>query len=155
MSERTPVKMFSSNIKKLAITHRVVHGLPSRGVMCFNSATEIPCKDGSGRAVVQCSQRVVHFLRRRRMGTVIITYGATDTFTLSTIESRFSVPVVNIVRPNTGITTTRAEGGEMKVVNAIKAMKDKVRTRCLGRLSPRVAIFNGTYPLFIPLMRRK
>lgn len=154
MSEGTPINIFSSNVKKLAMTQRVVHGLPSRGVMCFKSATEIPCKDGSERAIVHCSHRVVRFLRRRGIGTVIITYGATDTFTLSTIGSRLSVPVLKIVRTNTGITTRRAEGGQINVVKAINAMKDNVRTSCLGRLSPRVAIVKGTYPLFIPLMRR-
>lgn len=152
---RVPVNMFSSNVNNLAIVHRVVHRVPGRGIVCFKSATEIPCKDGSGRAIAHFSERVIHFLRDGRIGTVIITYGATDTCTLSSLRGRVSVPVVNIMGPNTGITTRTAHGKRINIVTARKAVDDGVCAACVHRLQPRMRMANGTYPLFIPLMRRK
>lgn len=137
------------------MTERVSERLPCRGVICFKSATHIPCNDGSRGAVVHFSRRVVHFLEAGRIGTVIVTYGATDTLTLSTIGSRFRLPVVKMIVPKTETTMRTAAGKGINIMNARTAIRDKVCAGIVRKVGPGVRIVRGTYPLFMPLIRRK
>lgn len=148
----TPLKVFSSNIKKLAITQTIVSRLPRRTILCINSATHNPCNPLPLTRIHTCTLSVVSRLIRRNIGTLIVTYGSTDTTILHSTHRHCSIPIVRIVRPTIHQTTQIANGGQITIVNARTAIASKT-CRSTFTTTPKVRLFVRTYPHFIRFIR--
>ncbi len=144
--------MFSSNLNNLATIQHLHRVLPSRSVICFNSANQIPCNAHDRSAVRHCTDRSYGLLLRRSIGFVVTTYNAIDSMTQSILRD-LPIPTVNIMRPATTTTTTTAGGNGINVVNATTAIHDTSFRQTLRTVSPALTVATAPYPLLIPLIR--
>src|SRR5471030_201465 len=99
MSASLPIGLFDSGVGGLTVLKEIARQLPNESTIYFGDTARVPYGSKSKDVIARFSLEIGQFLLNEKVKMIVVACNTASAFALSTLQSRFKVPIVGVIEP--------------------------------------------------------
>ncbi len=152
MQAETPIGIFDSGIGGLTVLKEVYRDLPGEDIVYFGDTAHVPYGTKSKETITRFSLDNVKFLRNFDVKMVIVACNTASSLSLDAMKEHFPLPIIGVIEPGARAALARTKNGRIGVIGTKATINSGAYEASLKRLDPKVKVYSGACPLFVPFV---
>jgi glutamate racemase len=151
-SKDSPLGVFDSGIGGLTVLKAVREELPGEDSVYFGDTAHVPYGTKSKETITKFSVDNVNFLQSFGVKMVVVACNTASSLSLDVLKEKFPFPVLGVIEPGTRAALKATKNGRIGVIGTKATIGSSAYETSLKRLDPRIKVYSGACPLFVPLV---
>ena len=147
-----PIGVFDSGLGGLTIVHEIRRRLPQESIVYFGDIARLPYGIKSKEQILSFSIQNTLFLLKHKIKALVVACNSSSSAAYPFLKKHFNLPVVDVIEPavEAALATTRTR--RIGVIATQATVESGAYEKAIRRRDPRVKVFGGACPLFVPLV---
>lgn len=147
-----PIGVFDSGIGGLTVLKELLREIPNEDLVYFGDTARVPYGTKSKETIIKFSIDNVNFLQNFNVKMVIVACNTASSLALDVLKRTFTIPIIGVIEPGAKAALRKTRRDRIGVIGTKATIGSNSYETLLKRQSPRVKVFSGSCPLFVPLV---
>jgi len=147
-----PIGMFDSGVGGLTVMREVARQLPNESTVYFGDTARVPYGSKSRDVISRFSLEIAQFLLQEKVKMIVVACNTASAFALSTLRSRFDVPIIGVIEPGAVAALGATKTGRVGVIGTEGTIESQAYTEAIHHLKTSIQVFGQACPLIVPLV---
>ena len=146
-----PIGVFDSGVGGLTVFRALERRLPNESLIYLEDTARIPYGVRSESTVQRYALECANFIQCKGVKAIVIACNTASALAANYLRSRFSLPVMGVIRAGAGHAVARTRNGRIGVIATEATVMSGAYERALLALRNGLEITSRPCPLFVPL----
>jgi glutamate racemase len=147
----SPIGVFDSGVGGLTVFRAIERRLPNESLIYLGDTARIPYGVRSPATVERYALECATFIQRKGVKAIVIACNTASALAANYLRSRFSIPVIGVIRPGARSAVEQTRSGRIGVIATEATVASGAYERAMLALRNGLEITSRACPLFVPL----
>lgn len=148
---QSPIGVFDSGVGGLTVFRAIERRLPNESLIYLGDTARIPYGVRSAATIERYALECATFIEARKVKAIVIACNTASALAANFLRTRFTVPVVGVIRPGSRRAVEITKRGHIGVIATEATVASGAYERAILALRPGLEITSRACPLFVPL----
>lgn len=149
-----PIGVFDSGVGGLTVARAIQAQLPNESVIYFGDRARCPYGDQAPQDVLQYAIEISQFLLDKPVKCLVIACNTATAVALTTLQSRFSVPIIGVIKPGASAAFAATKNQHIGVIGTSVTIQSHAYRSAIHALSPGARVVEHACPELVPLVEQ-
>jgi len=146
------IGIFDSGVGGLTVYQALKKSLPQENFIYLGDTARVPYGTKSQETVKKYSIQNGEFLTSKNVKVIIVACNTASAFSLDSLEEKFSVPVIGVVKPGAKAAVATTSSNRIGIIGTEGTLNSKVYETEIKEIDNQINAKVKATPLFVPLV---
>lgn len=147
-----PIGVFDSGLGGLTAVREIQRIMPGEDIIYFGDTGRVPYGNRSRETIIRYTKDDIDFLLKHDIKLIIAACGTASSVALPVLYEKYDIKIMGVLESACRKAVSVTKNNRVGVIGTAGTVKSGKYAELINEIDPRIKVFSGACPLFVPLV---